>query len=357
MPAPSSSAELVDLIRKSGLVDEKKLHAHLEKARIAGSQSCQPASLAGMLVRDGVLTVFQGEQLLQGKWRRFTIGKYKVLERIGAGAMGTVYLCEYGIAHRAVAVKVLPTAVAGDRGAVERFYREARALSALQHPNIVRAFDIDQDDGLHFIVMEYVDGSSLHEIVARGGPMSSRRAAHYIGQAALGLQHAHETAAIVHRDIEPANLLVDRGGTVKIVDFGLARFCDDEDDMLSEKYDQTVLGTPDYMAPEQALDSHRVDIRADIYGLGASFYYSLTGRQPRRQPTSVLSVRSGVPKALVAIVERMMAENPADRYPTPQSVASALTPWTQQPIVLPAEDEMPRLSPAAMSVICRRLQA
>src|SRR5205807_10310474 len=125
----------------------------------------------GLLVRDGVLTRFQAEQFLQGKWRRFTIGEYKVLERLGSGDMGIVYLCEHKLMRRRVAVKVLPTAKAEDASSLERFYREARALAAPDHPNIVHAYDIDQDETLHFLVMEYVDGASLQEIVKRSGPM------------------------------------------------------------------------------------------------------------------------------------------------------------------------------------------
>ncbi len=124
--------------------------------------------------------------------------------------------------RRRVAVKVLPTAKADDASSLERFYREARAVAALDHPNIVRAYDIDQDDKLHFLVMEHVDGASLQEIVKKTGPMDVLRACHYIRQAALGLQHAHETAGIVHRDIKPGNILVDRNGIVKVLDMGLA---------------------------------------------------------------------------------------------------------------------------------------
>src|SRR2546430_400437 len=331
MPAPSTSDEFLDLIRKSGVLEEKRLDAYLEKASAAGPLPAEPTKLAGVLVRDAVLTHFQAEQFLQGKWRRFTIGKYKVLERIGSGGMGSVYLCEHTLMRRRVAVKVLPTAKAEDNSSLERFYREARAVAALDHPNIVRAYDIDQDDRLHFLVMEHVDGSSLQEIVKRAGALDALRAAHYIRQAALGLQHAHETAGLVHRDIKPGNILVDRNGIVKVLDMGLARFFHDEEDILTRKYDENVLGTADYLAPEQALDSHSVDIRADIYSLGATFYFCLTARTPfsegtvaqkliwhqTRQPKSVLALRPEVPAELAAIVEKMMAKDPAQRYQTP----------------------------------------
>src|SRR5262249_53413958 len=215
---------------------------------------------------------------------------------------------------------------------------------------------------LHFLVMEYVDGASLQEIIKRSGAMDILRSCHYIRQAALGLQHAHESAGIVHRDIKPGNILVDRNGIVKVLGMGLARFFHDEEHILTKKYDENVLGTADYLAPEQALDSHSVDIRADIYSLGATFYFCLTGRTPftegtvaqkliwhqTRQPKPIRSLRPEVPAGLVAILEKMMAKDPDQRYQTPIEVAKALAPWTETPIPPPPSGEMPQLSPAAV---------
>ncbi len=362
MPSPTTTDEFLELVRKSEVVEDKKLTTYLDKVRAAQPLPNNPAVMAGLLVRDGLLTNFQAEQFLQGRWRRFSLGKYKVLEKLGAGGMGTVYLCEHKLMRRRVAVKVLPSAKADDASSLERFYREARAVAALDHPNIVRAYDIDQDDKLHFLVMEHVDGSSFQEIVKKAGPMDVLRACHYIRQAALGLQHAHETAGIVHRDIKPGNILVDRNGIVKILDMGLARFFHDEEDVLTKKYDENVLGTADYLAPEQALDSHSVDIRADIYSLGATFYFCLTGRTPfaegsvaqkliwhqTRQPKSIRQLRPETPESIAALVERMMAKDPAQRPQSPMEVADAIAPWTQTPIPPPPEHEMPQLSPAAM---------
>ena len=362
MPSPTTNDELLDLVRKSGVLDEKRLDAYLAKVGSGNAIPQEPAKFAGVLVADGILTHFQAEQFLQGKWRRFTIGRYKVLERLGAGGMGSVYLCEHKLMRRRVAVKVLPTAKADDPASLERFYREARAVAALDHPNIVRAYDIDQDEKLHFLVMEFVDGANFQELVKRSGPLDVTRAAHYIRQAALGIQHAHEAAGLVHRDIKPGNILVDRNGIVKILDMGLARFFHDTDDILTKKYDENVLGTADYLAPEQALDSHGVDIRADIYSLGATFYFILTGRPPfaegsvaqkliwhqTRQPKAVRSIRQDVPEEMAAVLEKMMAKDPAARYQTPVAVAEALAPWTTTPIPPPPESEMPQLSPAAM---------
>jgi serine/threonine protein kinase len=362
MPAPVNNDELLDLVRKSGVQEEKKLDSYVQKLRAGGTFPSEPGKLAGYLVRDGLLTNFQAENLLLGKWRRFQIGKYKVLERLGSGGMGSVFLCEHKLMRRRVAVKVLPTAKAEDPSSLERFYREARAVAALDHPNIVRAYDIDQDESLHFLVMEYVDGASLQEICKKVGPLDVLRSCQYMYQSAKGLQHAHETAALVHRDIKPGNILVDRNGVVKILDMGLARFFHDEEDILTKKYDENVLGTADYLAPEQAIDSHGVDIRADVYSLGATFYYCLTGKTPfnegtvaqkliwhqTRQPKPIGSIRPEVPTEVIAVIEKMMAKEPGQRYQTPREVMEALEPWMQTPIPPPPSAEMPRLCPAAI---------
>ncbi|MFO0966988.1 MAG: protein kinase [Gemmataceae bacterium] len=364
MAAPANVEEFLDLVKKSGVSDEKRLDPHLNRLRQAGGIPPDAGKMAGILVRDGFLTQFQAEQILQGKWRRFTIGKYKVLERLGSGGMGAVYLCEHKLMRRRVAVKVLPTAKAADPSALERFYREARAVAALDHPNIVHAYDIDQDESLHFLVMEYVDGSSLQDIVKKAGPMNVLRACHYVAQAAQGLEHASQ-ASLVHRDIKPGNILVDRSGVVKVLDMGLARFFNDEDDILTKKYDENVLGTADYLAPEQALDSHGVDIRADIYSLGATFYFMLTAKTPfgegtvaqkliwhqTRHPKPIQEIRPDVAPGVVAVVNRMMAKDPAQRYQTPGEVAQALAPFIVTPIAPPPENEMPHLSPAAVGAV------
>jgi serine/threonine protein kinase len=362
MAAPVTSQEFLDLVRKSGVLEEKRLESFLQKQKTAGSLPADPAKLAGQMVQEGWLTRFQAEQFMLGKWKRFTIGKYKVLDRIGTGGMGQVFLCEHKLMRRRVAVKVLPTAKAADPASLQRFYREARAVAALDHPNIVHAYDIDQEDNLHFLVMEYVDGASFQEMIKRAGPMDVTRACHYIRHAALGLGHAH-TAGLVHRDIKPGNILVDRAGTVKILDMGLARFFNDEDDVLTRKYDESVLGTADYLAPEQTIDSHAVDIRADIYSLGATFYFLLAGQTPfgegtiaqkliwhqSRQPKPLVQLRPDVPPGVAAIIDKMMAKEPAQRYQIPAEVAQALAPWTQSPIGPPPTAEMPALGPVPSS--------
>ena len=280
MSVPSSVEELLQLIRKSGMIDESKLATYIQRRQAGRGMPDDPREASEAMVVDGLLTAFQAEQFLLGKWRGFTIGKYKLLERVGVGGMGQVFLCEHMFMKRRVAIKVLPPAKAEQPAALGRFYREARAAGSLEHPNIVRTHDIDQDGNLHFIVMEYVDGANLLDIVKKFGPLDLGRSVHYIRQVALGLDFAFR-GGIIHRDIKPGNILIDRQGATKLLDLGLARFYKDTTDMLTVKYDdKIVLGTADYVAPEQVANSHAVDVRADIYALGASFYFVLAGHPP-----------------------------------------------------------------------------
>ncbi len=365
MATPATIDDLMKLIRKSGMIDENKLNSYLEHLTASNSLPTEVKKLAGSMVRDGILTYFQAEQFLLGKWRGFTIGKYKLLERIGFGGMGQVFLCEHIYMKRRVAIKVLPPAKAEDPAALGRFYREARAAAAVDHPNIVRTHDIDQDGNLHFLVMEYVDGSSFLEIIKKTGPMDYHRAVHYIWQSCLGLDHAFRVG-VIHRDIKPGNILVDRFGVSKILDMGLARFYHTDDDMLTLKYDEkSVLGTADYVAPEQTVNSHDVDVRADIYSLGATFYYLLAGHPPfpdgtiaqkllahqTREPAPIRTIRSEIPEELQAVLQKMMAKRLEDRFQTPGDVYEALLPFVQPSIAPPPIEEMPMLSPAAREAL------
>jgi serine/threonine protein kinase len=356
MTARVTTPEFLALLYRSDLLDQDRLQAYL-RDQGADDLPEDPSDVARTLVRDGLLTPFQANQLLIGRWRGFSIGNYRVLEKIASGGMSGVYLCVHKETGQRVAIKVLPADRAQDPECLKRFRREAKACSAFDHPNLVKAHDVGQDDKLHFLVLEYVEGSSFQDIVTRGGPMDAVRAAHYIRQAAVGLQHAHE-AGLVHRDIKPGNLILDRSGTVKILDMGLARFFNDDGSVLT----QGMLGTADYLAPEQAMDSHTVDNRADIYSLGATFYFLVTGTPPfgegkslgqkliahqLHQPKPACAVRPAVPAGLSAIIERMMAKDLTQRYQTPAEIVQAVQPWTRTPIAPPPEEEMPRLSPAA----------
>jgi serine/threonine protein kinase len=335
MPPPQTAAEFIDLVSRSGVVSPEGLADYL--ARRDGLPEGQtPQALAADMTHDCLLTPFQAGLFLEGKWRNFTVGNYKVLERLGSGSRSSVYLCEHlRMQDRRVAVKVLAASLAEDPASLERFHREARILACLDHPNVVRAYDLDQDNKLHFLVLEYVDGPSLNAFLARGGPLDVTQATGFIRQAAAGLQHAHE-AKWVHRNIKPSHLLVDRRGTVKIVGMGMGYFCDE--DGPTKRYEAGVLGTADYLAPEQALDSHGVDIRADIYSLGATFYRCLTGQplfadgtvvqkliwHQTRTPRPVRELRPEVPEGVATVLDRMLAKDPAQRYQSPAELMQAL---------------------------------
>lgn len=365
MSVPNSVEELIQLIRKSGMIDEQKLSAYLQRREFTRGLPADVREFSDEMIRDGVLTYFQAEQYLLGKWRGFTIGKYKLLERVGVGGMGQVFLCEHMFIRRRMAVKVLPPAKAEQPAALGRFYREARAAAALDHANVVRTHDIDQDGNLHFIVMDYVDGPNLLDVVKKFGPLDIGRAVSYARQVAAGLDFAFRHK-IIHRDIKPGNVLVDRKGTARILDMGLARFLNDHTDQLTVKYDdKIVLGTADYVAPEQVANSHAVDIRADIYALGATLYFMLAGHPPfpsgtvsqkllwhrTKEPTPVRAIRPELPDGLAMVVSKMMAKDPKARYQTPAQVAAALEPFLPASVPLPAPEEMPQLSPAAMEGI------
>jgi serine/threonine protein kinase len=362
MSVPASADEFLDLVRKSGLFSAERIDRALDQARALGPLPSEPKKLASLLIRHGLLTYFYAEQFLRGVYRGFDIGKYQILERIGSGGMGIVYLAQHKVLEHRVAIKVLPVALADHPWFRKRFYQEAQAVAALNHPNIVRAMDIGNEGKIHFLVMEFVDGSSLQDIVGKYGAMAPVRAANYVGQAARGLQHFHEVG-IVHRDIKPGNLLLDSKGVIKILDLGLARFFQDSqrETLSASRNERTMVGTDDYLAPEQIVNSDDVDVRADIYSLGSTFYFLLTGYSPfetedrayhkllkhlAQKPQPIQDLRPEAPADMVAVAEKMMAKNPWQRYQTPAAVVEALSRWLASPLQPPSHKELPRLCSA-----------
>jgi serine/threonine protein kinase len=333
---------LLDLVRRSGLVDEAKLTSFLEKTTSRHGEAVledQPR-LADLLVEEGLVTRWQADKLLSGRHKGFRLGKYKLLGEIGKGGMSRVYLAEHELMKRRVAIKVLPQNRVNDSSYLERFRLEARAVAKLDDPNIVRAYDIDNEQNIHYIVMEYVDGQDLHQMVMGQGPLDYDTAADYIAQVANGLQHAHEMG-LVHRDIKPANCLVDRHSVVKLLDLGLAKLIEDDQASLTMANEENVLGTADYLAPEQALNSHEADSRSDIYSLGCTLYFLLTGGPPfpegsiserllkhqTAKPESIFKSRPDAPPSLVDICETMMSKKPDDRFQSAGEVAARLKEW------------------------------
>jgi len=293
--------------------------------------------LARELVRQKKLTKFQAEEVSKGKGKSLTLGNYVLMEKIGAGGMGQVFKAEHRRMKRVVAVKLLPAAMTKDTAAIARFEREVQAAAKLRHPNIIAADDADQANGVHFLVMELVDGSDLAALVKKNGPFPVNKAVNYISQAAKGLEFAH-AEGVVHRDIKPANLLLDKKGTVKILDMGLARI---HGDVGQAELTSTgaVMGTVDYMAPEQALNTKTADARADIYALGCSLYYLLTGTATydgdtlmakllahRDQPIpNLCQACPQVPEPLEFVFRKMMAKKVEDRYQTMTPVIADLS--------------------------------
>lgn len=349
MPAPRTLSDFASLLQQSRLLKLEQFDRFLADPSDPSDPDDQTNAaarqLAGKLIQARLLTHFQAKQLLNGKHRGFFYAeKYKVLEHIGSGGMGNVFLCEHLILQRLVAVKMLNLgAIGGSReGIIERFYREARAVAALDHTNIVHVYDVDAIAGAPYMVMEFVDGVDLHHLTARHHTLSVAQAADYVRQAADGLQHAHESG-LIHRDIKPGNILLDRTGVVKVVDLGLARFRDDlaQADNLTHRFDRdAILGTADFISPEQA-SGGAVDIRADLYSLGCTFYYLLTGRmvfeggtvtqkllwQQTREPDPVSMYQPSVPSELERIVQKLMAKDPDERFQTPAQLARALAPF------------------------------
>jgi serine/threonine-protein kinase len=376
-----SPTELITFLTRNQFLSPSQGEAlNRDRAKLVSS-----VQLCGDLVQRGLMTPYQQAQLLSGNGDKLIIGSYRIQAPLGEGGMGMVFKAIQPKLDRVVALKVIrPQVLAARPEILSRFHREARAIAQLNHPNVVILFDADEVNGIHFIAMEYVEGPTLEKMVRTQGPMSIRQACEYMRQAALGLHHAYEVG-LVHRDIKPSNILVaqktapsetrsssmrmarpvlvtmrDRDrqnfaatsstrlpqgwGTVKILDMGLARLTDglDEDRPVHENTPLTragaLLGTPDFISPEQARDARQVDIRADIYSLGCTLYYILTGKPPfpggtdvqklirhqTEKPFPIEELRPGIPNEVTQILNRMLEKRPEDRYPTPRHLAEAL---------------------------------
>jgi hypothetical protein len=338
MDAPTTTNEFLEMVFKSGICSAEELDTKL------GSGTTLPREadrLAALLVRRGVLTTFQAKLLLAGRVNGFKLGPYVIRDQLGRGGMGTVYLAEHKTLRRKVALKVLvpPKDANEAKLAVERFLREARAAAALNHPNIVRLHDVGKQGTINYLIMEYVEGDTLESLLVKGGPITPSRAVGYIAQAAAGLQHAHENG-FVHRDIKPSNLMLAKDGTVKILDMGLARSHAANDQLTEKLNNGAIIGTTDYMAPEQALGASKIDIRADIYSLGATFFTLVTGNPPFGGTTSqklmqhqlraaplLTELDPTFPEGLAQVASKMLAKKPSERFHTPADVIAALAAW------------------------------
>ncbi|MFO0968975.1 MAG: serine/threonine-protein kinase [Gemmataceae bacterium] len=347
MSAQVDRNTFIEALRQSGLLTGKQFRKVLKQL----PDRARPRTIARALVQTGVITKFQAEHLLLGRAKGFFLGPYRILALLGQGGMGRVYQALHQTMNRVVALKVLAPSVLKTSRARKLFQREVQAAAQLNHPNIVTAYDAGLIEGRHYLAMEFVDGPNLEQLVRAQGPLPIGQACEIIRQAALGLQSAHEHG-MVHRDIKPANLLLQRLKSatdykVKILDFGLARLNESRaEGMGSETImtpDNTVMGTPDFLSPEQARDLHAVDIRSDVYSLGCSFYYLLTGMVPfpggstleklvrhgKQDPTPAEDLRPGLIAPVGEILRKMMAKDRTQRFQTPDEVAEALEPYAE----------------------------
>jgi eukaryotic-like serine/threonine-protein kinase len=351
---PGTVAALLATLRQTQLLSSTQSDTiHADQRRFA-----DPRALAGNLLKLGWLTPYQANQLLQGRGQDLVVGPYLLLERLGEGGAGQVFKARHQKLNRIAALKLIHRELLADAEVVGRFYREIEVVSRLDHPNVVHAYDAGPvasgpaTPATHFLAMEYIEGTDLAKLVKQGGPLPVMQACEYIRQAALGLQHAHEKG-LVHRDVKPHNLIMAlREGLIKVADLGLARLPRAGNEEVTAALTNgksgssltpvgaVLMGTADYLAPEQALDFHATDIRADIYSLGCTLYYLLAGQPPFKastlaeklvkhqqvEPPALQEFRPDVPAELGRIVRKMLAKRPQDRYQTPAEVALALAP-------------------------------
>jgi serine/threonine-protein kinase len=377
MPATSMDRKtFLANVRRSGLVAPDQLAA----AVVALPDTERGRLVARALVERGLLTKFQAELLLAGRTSGFVLGQYRITDQLGRGGMGRVFKARHQTMNRVVALKMITPSLVKTEKAQALFQREVQAAARLIHANIVTAYDANLVGDRHYLVMELVDGPNLEQLTDEQGPLPVGQACDFVRQAAAGLQYAHEMG-MVHRDIKPSNLLVkpadgdprNRPCVVKILDFGLARLHEPAPGAESGAgtiltRENTVMGTPDYIAPEQARDLHKADIRSDLYSLGGTFFYLLTGRVPfpggttmeklvrhaTEEAAEVESLRPEVPAAVAAVVRKLLAKDPAARYQTPAELAAALEPfavggppgWRPTPAARPESDSPATPAPA-----------
>jgi serine/threonine-protein kinase len=311
--AVTSAAEFFALLEKSGLL----IPAQLIQARHAAIADETPRMIARNLAHQNLITRWQAGQLLAGR-SSFYLGKYRLIELLGRGGMGASFLAEHVTMNRRVVLKVISRAVSADQASLDAFLADARDVATLDHPNIVHAYSVDNESGRYFLVMEYVEGADLQQLVKRNGPLDYDRAADYVRQAADGLDHAHQRN-MIHGKLNPSHLLVNAQGVLKILDLGLTR-----------------------LATVRTMTSPDVARQADIHALGCTLYFLLTGQppyaqlapaehlaeqQPTSEPPDIRQIRPSVPLSLAAICRKMMAQASPDDYPAAAAASLALAQW------------------------------
>ncbi len=332
-------------VARSGLVDPSTIER--ARARIGpGDDKDAAVRLARVLIEQGSLTSYQAKKVLAGATKGFFLGDYRILRALGEGGMGKVYLAADQAEGTRVAIKVLPPSKAAGGGqALARFRREMELSRLASHPNLARTLDVGQAGNVHFMVLEYVPGESLYHLVKhpRGGPLRVPDAARFFLKVIDGLEAAH-AVGLVHRDIKPSNLMVTPEGDARILDLGLARLMDEESQMTRPNI---IIGTLDYASPEQLGNAGKADRRSDLYSLGCTIYFAVSGRPPFEggdvvnkifkqrldDPDPLERVARGVPSAFAAVVRKLMAKDPSDRYQDCAELRADLARWADPAVV------------------------
>src|SRR5271157_1434524 len=328
--------------QQSGLLDVQSLTACWDAIPLEKRDAVEHLDrrLARQAVQQNYLSLWQAQQLLAGRSSGFRVDRYLLLDLIGHGGMGRVYLARDTRLNREVALKILSPERVSNPRAIARFQREARVGAQLQHENLVRIYDFGESNGRYFLVMEYIEGKTIGALISAQGPMPPPTAARLARQVAWGLEHAHRKG-LIHRDVNPYNILVTHDGIAKLADLGLAIDLAEEERVTREG---ATVGTFDYVAPEQARHSQSADIRSDIYSLGCTLYHIFTGQVPfpspslpeklfahqALEPTPLDQLNPHIPADFVQVVQRMMRKLPDERYATPLQVAQALEPFIEE---------------------------
>jgi serine/threonine-protein kinase len=335
--ADSNTTDLLAAIRRSGILSMRRV-AEIQADIRGGLYSDNPVRLAARLVKNGTLTEYQARCLLHGRDQGLVIGRYVILDCLGKGSMGRVYLARHRLMDRLVALKFISGRYLGRTGSLARFFREMRLVGRLDHPNIVRALDADQAGDIPYIVMEYVPGRDLGRMLLERGIFTPAEVVSHAAQAAKALHHAHERG-VVHRDVKPSNLLLGEDGCLRVLDLGLGALVDrdGEEEGSFATEDGIAVGTVEYMSPEQVMGGP-VDGRSDIYSLGCSMYHMLTGQIPfpegsrverlarriKESPAPAAELRPDIPPGLAEVLDRMLGVRPEDRFATAEEAARAL---------------------------------
>ncbi len=378
-----SSGSLMDVLRDTGLLSREQQH---ELVRLANGRCNEARPLAKLMVQRGWLTIFQINQILAGRGSQLVVGPYHIMDRLGQGGLSSVYRARHSVHEWEVALKVIQPEVIANAEGRKQFLSEMEAMARLEHPNIVQFCDTDEFGDTFYYAMEYVEGTDLGKYVRLTGLLPIAEACDYIRQTALGLQHAHERN-LIHRDIKPVNLYLTHLQTpapkkpsawaayenpeprkkgvpqIKILDWGLASLRSPRGmsgEKMIEHLAKGVIGTADYLSPEQARNAQAVDIRGDIYSLGCTFYYLLTGQAPfpsgslmqkvlqhqNAEPEGVQTFREDLPLEVSLILKRMMAKQPERRFQTPAGVALTLLPFAREQSLMQVPKALARTKPA-----------